>query len=126
VQENIAKETRLTDGSALYTGPDEHFAEQETVKHSADEYVRVNFTFGSDGPKTEKVHANSAEGYFSIFKRGMRGVYQHCAEKHLHRYRAEYDFRYNHRVKLGYNDADRAALAIQNAAGKRLTYRGSH
>ena len=67
---------------------------------------------------------NSAEGYFSIFKRGMNGVYQHCKEKHLHRYLAEYDFRYNHRVKLGFNDGDRAALAVKGAAGKRLTYRG--
>ncbi len=69
---------------------------------------------------------NSVEGYFSIFKRGMRGIYQHCREKHLHRYLAEYDFRYNHRVKLGYNDGERATLAIKNASGKRLTYRGSH
>jgi hypothetical protein len=56
----------------------------------------------------------------------MKGVYQHCAEKHLHRYLSEYDFRYNHRVKLGYNDGERADLAIKGAAGKRLTYRQSH
>ena len=72
------------------------------------------------------VHTNSVEGYFSIFKRGMRGVYQHCGEKHLHRYLAEFDFRYNHRVKLGFNDGERAALAVKEAAGKRLTYRGPH
>ena len=76
-----------TDESRLYTGSDEHFASHETVKHSAGEYVRGD------------VHTNSAEGYFSIFKRGMRGVYQHCREKHLHRYLAEFDFRYNHRVR---------------------------
>jgi ISXO2-like transposase domain len=69
------------------------------------------------------VHTNSAEGYFSIFKRGMRGIYQHCAEKHLHRYLAEYDFRYNNRVALGVNDGERAARAIVSASGKRLTYR---
>jgi hypothetical protein len=74
----------------------------------------------------EAIHTNSAEGYFSIFKRGMRGVYQHCKEKHLHRYLAEYDFRYNHRIALGFNDGERAALAVKNAAGKRLTYRGTH
>ena len=54
----------------------------------------------------------------------MKGIYQHCREKHLHRYLAEYDLRYNHRAKLGYNDGDRAALAVKNAAGKRLMYRG--
>ena len=112
VTENIARESRLhTDESRLYFGADQYFASHETVRHSAKEYVR------------DDVHTNSAEGYFSIFKRGMRGVYQHCAEKHLHRYLAEFDFRYNHRVKLGYNDGERAALAVKSAAGKRLTYR---
>ena len=115
VADNIARESRLhTDESRLYTGADQHFAAHETVLHSAGEYVR------------DDVHTNTAEGYFSIFKRGMRGVYQHCKEKHLHRYLSEYDFRYNHRVALGYNDGDRAALAVKNAAGKRLTYRGTH
>jgi transposase-like protein len=115
VRENVAKESRLhTDESALYRGSDEHFTSHETVKHSVGEYARGD------------VNTNSAEGYFSIFKRGMRGVYQHCDEKHLHRYLAEYDFRYNHRVRLGYNDGDRATLAVKGAAGKRLTYRGPH
>jgi transposase-like protein len=115
VADNIARESRLhTDESRLYTGADQHFAAHETVLHSAGEYVR------------DDVHTNTAEGYFSIFKRGMRGVYQHCKENHLHRYLSEYDFRYNHRVALGYNDGDRAALAVKNAAGKRLTYRGTH
>ena len=53
----------------------------------------------------------------------MKGIYQHCGEKHLHRYLAEYDFRYNHRVKLGYSDAARARAALRGAEGKRLTYR---
>ena len=115
VRENIARETRLhTDESRLYPSVGKEFAAHETVKHSAGEYARGD------------VHTNSAEGYFSIFKRGMRGIYQHCGEKHLHRYLAEYDFRYNHRVKLGYDDGDRAALAVKGAAGKRLTYRGPH
>ena len=69
------------------------------------------------------MHTNTAEGYFSIFKRGMRGIYQHCAEKHLHRYLAEFDFRYNTRIALGFNDGERAALAVKGAEGKRLTYR---
>jgi transposase-like protein len=115
VNENIARETRLhTDESKLYTKPGANFADHETVNHSAKEYARGDVT------------TNSVEGYFSIFKRGMKGVYQHCGEKHLHRYLAEYDFRYNHRIVLGYNDGDRATLAVKNAAGKRLTYRGTH
>jgi transposase-like protein len=86
--ENVAREARIhTDESRLYTYTGEYFGGHETVKHSAGEYVR------------DDVHADSTEGYFSIFKRGMRGVYQHCKEKHLHRYLAEYDFRYNHRVQ---------------------------
>jgi hypothetical protein len=71
------------------------------------------------------VTTNTVEGYFSIFKRGMKGIYQHCSEKHLHRYLAEYDFRYNHRSALGIEDGERAALAIKSADGKRLTYRGT-
>lgn len=115
VRENIAKETRLhTDESKLYHGSDEHFATHETVKHTAKEYARGD------------VNTNTMEGYFSIFKRGMRGVYQHCAEKHLHRYLAEFDFRFNHRVKLGFNDGERATLAVKGSAGKRLTYRQPH
>ena len=68
------------------------------------------------------VTTNTVESYLSVFKRGMRGVYQHCTEKHLHRYLAEFDFRYNHRIALGCNDGERAALAVKGAAGKRLTY----
>ena len=69
------------------------------------------------------VHTNSAEGYFSIFKRGMRGMYQHCSEKHLHRYLAEFDFRYNTR-KI--TDGERAVLAVKGGENKRLTYRQPH
>jgi hypothetical protein len=71
------------------------------------------------------VHTNTVEGYFSLFKRGMRGVYQHCKEKHLHRYLAEFDFRYNNRSALGVEDKARALKAIKGAKGKRLTYRQS-
>jgi transposase-like protein len=108
VRDNIARESRLhTDESRLYHGMGEHFADHESVKHSVKEYVRGD------------VHTNSAEGYFSIFKRGMRGVYQHCAEKHLHRYLAEFDFRYNTR-KI--SDMERTELAVRGGEGKRLTY----
>jgi transposase-like protein len=119
VHENIAKESRLhTDESKLYFGSAQHFAAHKSVKHTAEEYVRYE--------KGEAIHTNSAEGYFSIFKRGMRGVYQHCKEKHLHRYLAEFDHRYNHRVALGYSDIDRTLAAIKGIEGKRLMYRQPH
>jgi hypothetical protein len=112
VRENIARESRLhTHESRLYMTVGKEFATHETVTHSHGEYVRGD------------IHTNSVEGYFSIFKRGMRGIYQHCKEKHLHRYLAEFDFRYNNRVRLGVNDTDRAALAVKGASGKRITYR---
>jgi transposase-like protein len=129
VRENIDRESRLhTDESKLYGGSNEHFIHHQTVHHSSGEYVRympahiVRFPTG-EVAFPEPIHTNSIEGYFSIFKRGMRGIYQHCAEKHLHRYLAEFDFRYNNRVRLGVNDTDRAALAVKGASGKRLTYR---
>ena len=68
------------------------------------------------------VTTNGVEGFFGIFKRGMIGVYQHCGEQHLHRYLAEFDFRYSNRVKLGFNDTDRATRALEGARRKRLTY----
>ena len=112
VLSNVYRDTRLhTDESRLYSGMSDRYQTHETVKHSIKEYVRGD------------VHTNSAEGYFSIFKRGMRGVYQHCKEKHLHRYLAEFDFRYNNRIALGINDEARADEAVRNIRGKRLTYR---
>jgi transposase-like protein len=128
VTENVARESRLhTDESKLYGDAPKHFAAHETVKHTAKEYVRREFFLDeNDKRQVRKIHTNSAEGYFSIFKRGMRGIYQHCAEKHLHRYLAEYDFRYNNRIALGVNDGERAARAIASASGKRLTYRQPH
>lgn len=112
VVNNVARESKLyTDESKLYTGADAHVAEHESVKHSMKEYARGD------------VHTNTVEGVFSIFKRGMKGVYQHCGEKHLHRYLAEFDFRYNNRVALGVHDETRAVNAIKGAKGKRLTYR---
>jgi transposase-like protein len=114
VSENIHRESRLhTDESRLYSASKVPgmVAEHETVRHSADEYVRGD------------VYSNSAENYFSIFKRGMRGVYQHCSEKHLHRYLAEFDFRYSNRIALGVDDTMRANEALKGIAGKRLTYR---
>jgi ISXO2 transposase-like protein len=75
---------------------------------------------------TKTITTNTVEAYYSIFKRGMKGIYQHCSEKHLHRYLSEFDFRYSNRIALGVDDGERRMLAIKNAAGKRLTYRGRH
>lgn len=114
VRKNIHRETRLhTDESNLYRKVGAEFSAHETVKHSDKEYARGDVT------------TNTVEGYFSVFKRGMRGTYQHCAEKHLHRYLAEFDFRYNHRASLGVDDDARTIAAIRGAEGKRLTYFGS-
>ncbi len=101
----------MTDEAAHYTKIGRAFAEHGVVSHNAGEYGRG------------EIHTNTIEGYFSIFKRGMKGTYQHCAKKHLHRYLAEFDFRYNHRVANGYNDADRAERVLKGIVGKRLTYR---
>ena len=112
VRDNVAKESRLhTDESRLYTEVGTEFATHETVNHSKKEYARGD------------VNVNSAEGFFGLFKRGFNGIYQHCAEKHLHRYLAEYDFRYNHRIALGIDDMGRTLAAVKGAEGKRLTYR---
>lgn len=89
------------------------FASHESVQHNVEEYVRGD------------AHVNTAESFFALFKRGMRGVYQHCSEKHLHRYLAEFDFRYNNRVALGVGDEARANRAISGIVGKRLMYRDS-
>ena len=116
VVENVAHETRImTDESRLYRDLASGFAGHDAVRHSAGECVRYG--------EGEPIHTNTAEGLFSVFKRGMKGVYQHCSEKHLHRYLAEFDFRYNHRAKLGVEDYARAEKALEGIAGKRLTYR---
>ena len=93
-------------------------ASHDRVDHTKDEYVRHE-----DGKPV--ITTNTVEGYFSVFKRGMRGTYQHCKEKHLHRYLAEFDFRYNNRVALGVDDQQRAAEALLGVKGKRLTYKAS-
>jgi transposase-like protein len=112
VRANIASESRLaTDEAPHYIKVGREFADHLTVEHAADEYVRGD------------AHVNTAEGLFSIFKRGMVGVYQHCGEQHLHRYLAEFDFRYNNRTALGVDDKTRAANALKGIEGKRLTYR---
>jgi hypothetical protein len=113
IRANLSREARfMTDELSSYkTVAEIEELTHESVKHSKKEYVRGD------------IHTNTVEGYYSIFKRGMKGVYQHCAEKHLHRYLSEFDFRYSNRVALGVHDGERADLAIKGAAGKRLTYR---
>jgi transposase-like protein len=112
---NISRESTLnTDQASWYKTLGSEYADHQSVNHQIDEYVRGNVT------------TNTVEGYYSIFKRGMKGVYQHCAEKHLHRYLSEFDFRYSNRIACGYDDAARADKALQGAKGKRLTYRRPH
>jgi hypothetical protein len=112
VRENIRKESRLmTDEARHYWEVGSEYQSHDAVHHAAKEYVRGEIT------------TNTVEGYYSIFKRGMKGIYQHCSEKHLHRYLAEFDFRYSNRVALGVNDGERAILAMKGIEGKRLTYR---
>jgi len=99
------------------------FDSHEAVNHADKEYVRREFTPIPGGVLVRKIHTNTVEGFYSIFKRGMKGIYQHCKEKHLHRYLAEFDFRYSYRVRLGYDDEARTARALKGIVGKRLTYR---
>jgi hypothetical protein len=110
--DTIAKDTHFrTDQSPVYTETGKGFASHETVNHSIKEYVRGD------------AHTNTIEGYFSIFKRGIYGVYHHVSQEHLKRYLAEFDFRYNERTALGVTDTERTKKAIRGAVGKRLTYR---
>jgi transposase-like protein len=105
------KSALMTDQWRAYLSIGRRFASHETVNHSIEEWVRG------------AAHTNTVEGFFSVFKRGMRGIYQHCDERHLHRYLAEFDFRYSNRVALGIDDDARTERAIQGTVGKRLTYR---
>jgi transposase-like protein len=117
LQRNAKPESTLnTDEASVFITPGRGMARHETVTQSAEEYVR----YLKDGTKA---HTNTVEGYFSIFKRGMIGVYQHCGEKHLHRYLAEFDFRYSNRVALKIDDAERSERAIKGIEAKPLTYR---
>ena len=117
LKENIERETRImTDEAGQYKKIGAHFADHGFTRHGQGEYVS----------KTDRtIHTNTIEGYFSIFKRGMKGVYQHCGKQHLHRYLAEFDFRYNNRSALGVEDGARSANALTGITGKRLQYRSA-
>ena len=101
----------MTDEAPVYENPGREFSGHGTVNHSIEEYVRGGFW-----------HTNTAEGYFSIMKRGIHGVYHHVSQKHLGRYLGEFDFRYNEREALGVDDTARATKALKGVEGKRLTY----
>jgi transposase-like protein len=118
VRANLAKESHvMTDEAARYAKLGDEFADHHAVDHSRGEYGYTDRVTGV------KVNTNTLEGYYSIFKRGMIGVYQHCSEKHLHRYLTEFDFRYSNRVKLGVEDRERVSRIAAGIVGKRLTYR---
>jgi hypothetical protein len=108
------KSDLMTDEAQAFAQLGWNFRSHHTVNHSKDEYAR------REG--TRVVTTNAVEGFFSILKRGVYGVYQHVSEAHLHRYLAEFDFRYSTREKLGFNDSDRASVALKGAKGRRLTY----
>lgn len=111
----VDRKSRLvTDEAGYYKGIGTEFASHQTVNHSEFEWVRGD------------VHSNTVENYFSVFKRGMRGTYQHCSEAHLQRYLHEFDFRYSNRAALKVDDCERTERAIKGAEGKRLQYRQPH
>ncbi len=115
VQQSVNYETRiLTDEARRLRPVGGKFHTHKRVNHTQKEYVNL---------QDRSIHTNTVEGYFSIFKRGMKGVYQHCSSKHLHRYLAEFDFRYNNRSANGIEDQQRALIALTGVKGKRLTYR---
>ena len=120
IKANVAPGTHvMTDEAGQYAHLNKHFTEHDFVRHGKGEYGRGI------------VYTNTVEGFYSVFKRGMRGVYQHCGERHLHRYVAEFDFRYNNRVRLGVDDAERTSSALRGIVlrgivGKRLTYHGAN
>ncbi len=114
---NIAPEARImTDEAGQYHNLSNEFASHDFVRHGAGEYVSKD---------NGSVHTNTIEGYFSVFKRGMVGVYQHCAHNHLNRYATEFNFRYNNRKALGVDDAERASRILAGVTGKRLTYQSA-
>ncbi|WP_293880972.1 IS1595 family transposase [Sphingomonas sp.] len=113
---NVAKEaTIMTDEHNAYRSIATYFAAHGTTNHNSGQYVDLT---------DRRIHSNTVEGYFSIFKRGMKGIYQHCGEQHLHRYLAEFEFRYNNRIANGCDDKGRNLEVLKGIIGKRLTYQG--
>jgi hypothetical protein len=111
LKKNVSPDaTLMTDDARIYRNIAKQFADHQAVNHSKDEYVRG------------EAYTNTIEGFFSVFKRGMTGIYQHCSSEHLHRYLSEFDFRYNNRTALDVNDVQRANKLVEGIVGKRLTY----
>ena len=111
IKANVAPGTRvMTNEAGQYAHLNRFFTEHDFVRHGAGEYGRG------------VIHTNTVEGFYSVFKRGMKGIYQHCGERYLHRYVTEFDFRYSNRIKFGCDDVQRANRVLTSAAGKRLTY----
>ncbi|MGA2516206.1 MAG: IS1595 family transposase [Thermodesulfobacteriota bacterium] len=118
LKENIAREAQImTDDAGQYRYLYQDFLKHGTVHHSKKEYVSL---------ENPDIHTNTVEGYFSIFKRGMKGIYQHCKKQHLHRYLAEFDFRYNKRSAKDVNDIGRVNKVFEGVVGRRLTYETTH
>jgi transposase-like protein len=112
VEKHASKASHLrTDEAHRYKAIGPEFASHETVAHSMDEYVRGD------------AHTNTIEGYYSLLKRGIYGCYFHVSEAHLHRYLAEFDFRYSNRIALGVDDTERTERLIRGIIGRRLTYK---
>ncbi len=118
---NAALYANVDPASILHTDGAKHY--KYTKFNLTHESVDHNKQFARPGKLAPMIHCNSAEGYFSIFKRGLVGTYQHMSEQHLSRYLAEFDFRMNNRAKLGVTDDMRAVKALEGIKGKRLTYR---
>jgi transposase-like protein len=117
VKANVDRESHvMTDEAKRYERLDKDFSKHDSVDHSRDEYAYTDRVTGIS------IGINTVEGYYSIFKRGMKGIYQHCSENHLHRYLAEFDFRYSNRIRRGVDDVERTERAVKGVVGKRLTY----
>lgn len=107
----IDKKARLmTDDAKVYKTIGKEFSSHESVNHSAKEYARGDVT------------TNTVESSFAILKRGLYGTFHNVSEQHLQRYVNEFDFRWNHRAKLGFTDVQRMNTALKAIAGKRLMY----
>jgi transposase-like protein len=115
LRDNVSPVAKLmTDEAGQYQRLGRMFASHDWTNHRSGHYVNLDNRY---------IHTNTVEGFFSIFKRGMKGVYQHCAHNHLQRYVTEFDFRYNNRKANGIEDVERAEILLRGVIGKRLTYR---
>jgi len=100
----------MTDEASVYTKVGREFAAHGIINHGSKEYARGDVT------------TNTVESSFALLKRGLYGTFHHVSEEHLQRYATEFDFRWNHRAKLGINDDQRANAILKGIEGKRLTY----